>query len=113
MPHSPYYGTIDATPLFVCLFVEWGALAGDQRYDELLPNALAALACDTYGDPDGDGFVEYTSGPDTPCTTRAEGLGLLLSLPDGSAASCRRPGRGPGVRLSGDTGWPTWPGDGR
>ncbi len=61
VPHTPYYGTVDATPLFVCLFVEtmrW--LDDDNLYKTLLPNAMKALEwVDTFGDLDGDGFVEY------------------------------------------------------
>ncbi|HEY8198251.1 MAG TPA: glycogen debranching N-terminal domain-containing protein [Candidatus Limnocylindrales bacterium] len=89
VPHRPYYGTVDATPLFVCLFVEVVRWLGDRNvYDELLPNALAALAwCDTYGDPDGDGFVEFTSGPDSPLRNKGwKDSVASLSLPDGSAA---------------------------
>jgi glycogen debranching enzyme len=63
VPHSPYYGTVDATPLFVVLFVEtmrW--LDSDALYQELLPNVMRALEwIDTYGDVDGDGFVEYVA----------------------------------------------------
>ncbi|MHB1987391.1 MAG: amylo-alpha-1,6-glucosidase [Acidimicrobiales bacterium] len=58
---SVYYGSIDATPLFVVLLGElyrWGldpVLLG-----QLLPHADRALAwVDQYGDRDGDGFVEY------------------------------------------------------
>ena len=63
VPHRPYYGTVDATPLFVALFVETVRWLGDwSLYRELLPHADAALRwCDTFGDPDGDGFVEYAS----------------------------------------------------
>src|SRR3990172_6849142 len=68
VPHRPYFGTVDATPLFVRLFVETVRWLGDRRiYDELLPHALAALEwCDTHGDPDGDGFVEHSSLPGSP-----------------------------------------------
>jgi glycogen debranching enzyme len=56
-----YYGTADATPLFVSLLAElgrWG-LAGD-LLDSLLPHADRALEwVEHYGDRDGDGFVEY------------------------------------------------------
>jgi glycogen debranching enzyme len=44
VPHSPYYGTVDATPLFVLLFVEamrW--LDSDALYHELLPNDMRAV----------------------------------------------------------------------
>ncbi len=56
-----YYGTADATPLFVMLLGElrrWG-LAPEQ-VDQLLPHADRALDwIDHYGDRDGDGYVEY------------------------------------------------------
>jgi glycogen debranching enzyme len=56
-----YYGTADATPLFVGLLGElsrWGILPDD--LGPLLPNADRALEwVAQYGDGDGDGFVEY------------------------------------------------------
>jgi glycogen debranching enzyme len=56
-----YYGTADATPLFVVLLGEvrrWGL--GDAVIDRLMPHADRALAwIENYGDKDGDGFVEY------------------------------------------------------
>jgi glycogen debranching enzyme len=56
-----YYGSIDATPLWVCLLHDawrWGMPAED--VEELLPHVEAALGwLATDADPDGDGFVEY------------------------------------------------------
>ncbi len=56
-----YYGTADATPLFVMLLGElqrWGYK--DAVIAELLPHADRALEwIEQYGDADGDGFVEY------------------------------------------------------
>jgi glycogen debranching enzyme len=56
-----YYGTADATPLFVMLLGElqrWGFK--DATIAELLPHADRALEwIENYGDADGDGFVEY------------------------------------------------------
>jgi glycogen debranching enzyme len=56
-----YYGTVDATPLFVILLGElhrWGLFPDEVR--RLLPNVDRALEwIDVYGDRDGDGFVEY------------------------------------------------------
>ena len=56
-----YYGTVDATPLFVMLVGElsrWGSRR--EEVDALLPAADAALQWITdYGDRDGDGYVEY------------------------------------------------------
>jgi glycogen debranching enzyme len=61
LPHRPYYGSIDATPLWLILLEETHRWTGDlELVRSLWPNALAALAwIDTYGDLDGDGFVEY------------------------------------------------------
>jgi glycogen debranching enzyme len=60
-PHSPYYGSTDATPLWLILLDEterWTGDAGLAR--ELEPNARAALGwIDEHGDLDGDGYVEY------------------------------------------------------
>ena len=61
MPFGRYYGSIDATPLFVLLLGEYFRRTGDlATVRSLWPNAEAALAwMDRYGDRDGDGFVEY------------------------------------------------------
>jgi glycogen debranching enzyme len=61
LPHTPYYGSVDATPLWLILFGATFDWTGDRGLvDRLWPNALAALSwIDTYGDRDGDGFVEY------------------------------------------------------
>jgi glycogen debranching enzyme len=59
---TTYYGTADATPLFVMLLAEldrWGALPDADR-PSLLAAADRAMAWILeYGDADGDGFVEY------------------------------------------------------
>jgi glycogen debranching enzyme len=61
LPFSPYYGTIDATPLWLVLLCATFDWTGDRGLvDRFWPNALAALEwIDRWGDPDGDGFVEY------------------------------------------------------
>src|SRR5690606_5359830 len=61
IPHVPYYGTVDATPLWLILPHEtWRWTVDDELVARLLPNAERALAwIDDYGDLDGDGFVEY------------------------------------------------------
>ena len=61
VPHSPYYGSVDATPLFIFLWAQYFRWTGDVEFArELLPNVRAALEwIDRYGDQDGDGFVEY------------------------------------------------------
>ena len=62
-PHI-LYGTIDATALFLCALTETENWTRDRHLvDELWPAAEAALAwCATYGDPDGDGYVEASGG---------------------------------------------------
>lgn len=58
------FGTIDATPLFVCAMSEaesWTNHSG--LTDELWPAAERALDwCISYGDVDGDGYIEYRGG---------------------------------------------------
>ena len=62
-PHV-LYGTIDATPLFVCALAETVDWTGDDGLlDELWPAAESALEwCAKYGDVDGDGYIEYHGG---------------------------------------------------
>jgi glycogen debranching enzyme len=61
VPFGRYYGSVDATPLFVLLLGEYFVRTGDlETVRTLWPNALAALAwIDEFGDRDRDGFVEY------------------------------------------------------
>jgi glycogen debranching enzyme len=61
IPHSPYYGSVDSTPLWLVLLGETHSWTGDDALvDALWPHALAALRwIDESGDSDGDGFVEY------------------------------------------------------
>jgi glycogen debranching enzyme len=65
IPHTPYYGTIDATPLWLVLVGKHAAWTGDLGlFKELRPQIEAALTwIEQYGDKDGDGYVEYE------CTT--------------------------------------------
>ena len=61
MPFGRYYGSVDATPLFVLLAGAYHERTGDRAFVESLwPAVEAALRwIDCYGDLDGDGFVEY------------------------------------------------------
>ncbi len=61
VPFARYYGSVDATPLFVVLAGEYLTRTGDlDTVRRLWPHIEAALRwCDVYGDADGDGFVEY------------------------------------------------------
>jgi glycogen debranching enzyme len=61
IPFARYYGSVDATPLFVMLAGAYFERTGDrQLMEDIWPNIELALAwIDEYGDADGDGFVEY------------------------------------------------------
>jgi glycogen debranching enzyme len=60
-PHSPYYGSADATPLFVVLLDEYERWTGDTRLvRELEFEARAALRwIDEYADLQGNGYIAY------------------------------------------------------
>ena len=62
IPFKRYYGTIDATPLFIMLAGAYYRRTGDRAFAESIwPNVERALSwIDHYGDIDSDGFVEYT-----------------------------------------------------
>lgn len=79
-PYGPYYGSADATQLWLILLSEyWRWTGNDDLVRELRGNALAALDwIDHFGDRDGDGYVEYG-------TRSPEGLGnqCWRDSPDG------------------------------
>lgn len=63
VPFQRYYGSVDATPLFVVLAEAYYRRTGDRDFvARLWPHIRRALEwLDRYGDPDQDGFVEYQS----------------------------------------------------
>jgi glycogen debranching enzyme len=69
-PHDPYYGTADATQLWLILLSEyWRWTGDDELVRSLRDNVHRAVEwIDTYGDRDGDGYVEYA-------TRSSQGLG--------------------------------------
>jgi glycogen debranching enzyme len=88
IPHSPYYGTVDATPLWLMLLGEaWRWRGERQLLTSLLPNAERALAWIERRLVEGQGFVRYQ---------RRHGKGLEnqgwkdsrdgVSFPDGTIA---------------------------
>src|SRR6201993_1867755 len=58
IPHTPYYGTADATPLYlVALHAAWRATGDQELLERHLQTAEGCLSwIDKYGDRDGDGF---------------------------------------------------------
>lgn len=61
VPFYPYYGSIDSTPLFLIGCAEYFTRTKDRAFlDAVMPAVEKALAwIDTFGDRDGDGYVEY------------------------------------------------------
>ena len=63
VPFTPYYGSVDSTPLFLVLLGEYLQWTGDlDCFTALRPQVDAALSwLEREGDPDGDGLFEYVS----------------------------------------------------
>src|SRR5437763_1605219 len=61
IPHTPYYGTVDATPLWLVLVGRHATWSGETRlFKELRPQIEAALNwIEQYGNVDGDGYIKY------------------------------------------------------
>ena len=68
-PLTRYYGTVDATPLFLCLLAEHAQWSGSlELFHEQREAVEATLGwIDTHGDHDGDGLLDY-------CASRPGGL---------------------------------------
>jgi glycogen debranching enzyme len=93
-PHSPYYGSADATPLFLIVLDEYELWTGDtQTVRRLEEHARAALTwIEQYGDPDGDGYIEYqTRNPRTGLDNQCwKDSGNSIIYPDGEIAIAPR-----------------------
>jgi glycogen debranching enzyme len=63
VPHHPFYGSVDSTPLFCLLLCMHAQRTGSlDLFEELKPAVEAAIEwIDRYGDSDHDGFVDYRS----------------------------------------------------
>ena len=72
IPFQRYYGSVDATPLFVMLAAAYYNRTADLDFiRSIWKNVEAALQwIDNYGDADGDGFVEYQSKISTGLTNQ-------------------------------------------
>ncbi len=85
--HTPYYGTADATPLYlITLHAAWRATGDRALLETYLPNAEAALRwIDEEGDRDGDMFQEYEKRtPDGYENTVWKDSGDSMTWPDGT-----------------------------
>lgn len=63
IPHTPYYGSVDATPLFLILIARHAAWTGNlSLFNELRENIELALTWMSDGaDSNGDGYIDYVS----------------------------------------------------
>jgi glycogen debranching enzyme len=92
-PHSPYYGTADATALYLILLDEYERWSGNTHLVAgLETTARAALAwIDDYGDSNCDGYVDYQrrreSGLENQCW-KDSGNSILFA--DGSPSTLPR-----------------------
>ena len=87
IPHTPYYGTADATPLYlITLHAAWRATGDKGLLEQHLATAEGCLAwIDKYGDRDGDGFQEYQTRSTAGYENMAwKDSGDAVMYPDGS-----------------------------
>ncbi|HEY3948758.1 glycogen debranching N-terminal domain-containing protein [Phenylobacterium sp.] len=87
IPHTPYYGTADATPLYlIVLHNAWRSTGDAGLLDRHMATAERCLEwIDKYGDRDGDGFQEYQTR--SPAGYENQGWkdsGEALVYPDGA-----------------------------
>lgn len=87
IPHTPYYGTADATILYlIVLHTAWRCTGDTELVRRFLPTAEKCLAwIDDYGDRDGDGFQEYgTRSPVGYANQGWKDSGDAVVTPDGA-----------------------------
>ena len=90
VPHSRYYGSVDATPLFLWLAGQYAERSGDDALlAELLPNLQRGLAwVDGPGDSNADGFVDFARrGAASYDNQNWKDSGNSLQRPDGQPIS--------------------------
>ncbi len=108
IPFGRYYGSADATPLFVMLADAYFERTGDLAFiDRLWPHLVAALGwLDRDGDPDHDGFIEYARRSEIRARpARLERLvGLGVSRGWHARRASHRALRDPGLRVRGVAG---------
>jgi glycogen debranching enzyme len=92
IPHTPYYGTVDATPLFLILVARHASWTGDLSvFEEMKEQVdLAINWIWEYGDLDGDGYIEYHSQSENGLVNQGwKDSGNPIVRGDGSMASPR------------------------
>ncbi|HEX8757537.1 MAG TPA: glycogen debranching N-terminal domain-containing protein, partial [Steroidobacteraceae bacterium] len=91
IPQSPaYYGTVDATPLFIILIGEYLDWSGDLALvRELRGNIDAALEwIERFGDSDGDGYLDYRGAYGNGLVNQGwKDSGVAITNSDGSLAT--------------------------
>lgn len=91
IPQSPaYYGTVDATPLFIVLLGEYLAWSGDVGWvRELRGNIGSALDwIERFGDSDGDGYLDYRGAYGSGLVNQGwKDSGVAITNADGSLAT--------------------------
>jgi glycogen debranching enzyme len=87
IPHTPYYGTADATPLYlITLHTAWCCTGERELLERHLATAERCLEwIDRYGDRDGDGFQEYATRSSAGLENQGwKDSGDALVYPDGT-----------------------------
>lgn len=90
IPQTPYYGSVDATPLFLILVARHAAWTGElQLFDDLRHHIDAALSwIAEYGDRNGDGYIEYENSSTGGLTNQGwKDSGDAIMNSDGTLAS--------------------------
>jgi glycogen debranching enzyme len=75
IPHTPYFGSIDSTPLFVFTFAQHYLWHRDERlWTDLIESVKQAIAwIGTYGDLDGDSLIEFLGTQSEPTHISQQG----------------------------------------
>ena len=87
VPHTPYYGSADATPLYlITLHTAWSCTGDRGLLERHLPTAERCLDwIDRHGDRDGDGFQEYATRSSAGLENQSwKDSGDALVYPDGT-----------------------------
>jgi len=112
IPFIPYYGSVDATPLFLVLFAEYIRRTGDLALArDLWPAAQRALGwMDGPGDADGDGYLEYARrSPQGLANQGWKDAWDAVMYASGELARRSRSARSRATSTRPGSAWRTWP----